>query len=76
MDLGIAQTAKLTVDYAAVLFCKITRQFSVTIVRCGFTMDALSLQNLSMKLCKIQTVPGFAQNVNFSTFPILFLMIS
>ena len=26
----------------------------------------------TMKLCKIQTVPGFAQNVNFSTFPILF----
>ena len=44
----------------------------MTIVRCGFTMDALSSQNLSMKLCKIQTVPGFAQNVNFSTFPILF----
>ena len=35
-------------------------------------MDALSSQNLSVKLCKIQTVPGFAQNVNFSTFPILF----
>ena len=39
---------------------------------CGFTMDALSSQNLSMKLCKIQTVPGFAQNVNFSTYLILF----
>ena len=37
-----------------------------------FTMDALSSQNLSIKLCKIQTVPGFAQNMNFSTFPILF----
>ena len=35
-------------------------------------MDALSSQNLSMKLCKIQTVPGFAQNVKFSSFPILF----
>ena len=35
-------------------------------------MDALSSQNLSMKLCKIETVPGFAQNVNVSTFPILF----
>ena len=44
----------------------------MTIVRCGFTMDALSSQNLSMKLWKIQTVPGFAQNVTFSTFPILF----
>ena len=76
MDLGIAQTAKLTADYAAVLFWKITRQFSVTIVRCGFTMDALSSQNLSMKLWKIQTVSGFAQNVTFSTFPILFLMSS
>ena len=37
----------------------------MTIVRCGFTMDALSSQNLSMKLCKIQTVPGLAQNVIF-----------
>ena len=46
----------------------ITSQFSVTIVRCGFTMDSLSSQNLSIS--KIQTVPGFAQNVNFSTFPI------
>ena len=35
-------------------------------------MDALSSQNLSMKLCKIQTVPGFAQNVNFSTFPFIY----
>ena len=35
-------------------------------------MDALSSQNLSMKLWKIQTVPGFAQNVTFSTFPIRF----
>ena len=70
MDLGIAQTAKLTADYAAVLFWKIIRQFSVTVMRCGFTMDALSSQNLSMRLCKIQIVPGFAQNVNFSIFPI------
>ena len=68
MDLGIAQTAQLTMHYAGVLFWKITRQFSVTIVRCGFTMDALSSQNLSMKLWKMQTVPGFAQNVTFSTF--------
>ena len=72
MDLGIAQAAKLTVEYAAVLFWKITRQFNVTIVWCGFTMDALSSKNLSMELCKIQTVPGFAQNVIFSTFPIFF----
>ena len=40
----------------------------MTIVRCGVTMDALSFQNLSMKLCKIQTVPGFGQNVNFFNF--------
>ena len=40
----------------------------MTSVRCGFTMDALPLQNLSMKLWKIQTVPGFAQNVPFSSF--------
>ena len=44
----------------------------MTTVRCGFTKDALSSQNLSMKLWKIQTVPGFAQNVTFSTFSILF----
>ena len=71
MDLGIAQTANLTVDYATVLFWKITRWFSLTIVRCGFTMDSLSSENLSMKLCKIQFTLGFARNVNFSTFPIL-----
>ena len=70
MGLGIAQTAKLTVDYAAVLLSKITRQFSVTVVSCGFTIDALSSQNLSMKLCTIQTVtlPGCAQNLNFFNF--------
>ena len=68
MDLDIAQTAKLTADYAAVLFWKIIRQFSVTVVRCGFTMDALSSLNLSMKLCKTQIIPGFAQHVNFFNF--------
>ena len=70
MDLGIAQTAKLTVDYAAVLFWKITRQFSVTIVRCGFTMDVLSSQNLSMQLLKIQTVPGLPKMLLFQHFRI------
>ena len=39
----------------------------MTNVKCGFTMTALSSRISSMKLCKIQAVPGFVQNVNFST---------
>ena len=39
----------------------------MTNVKCGFTMTALSSQISSMKLFKIQAVPGFVQNVNFST---------
>ena len=35
-------------------------------VKCGFTMTALSTLISSMKPCKIQAVPGFVQNVNFS----------
>ena len=41
---------------------------TVTDVRCVFRMDALSLQKLSMELCKIQIIPGFARNVIFSTY--------
>ena len=40
----------------------------MTNVRCGFTMNALTSQKPCMKLCKIQTVPGFARNTTFSIF--------
>ena len=46
----------------------ITMQFNVTNVKCGFTMTALSSLVFSMKLCKIQVVHGFAQNVIFFNF--------
>ena len=39
----------------------------MTNVKCGFTMTALSSLIFSIKPCKIQAVPGFVQNVNFST---------
>ena len=50
MVLGIVQTAKLTVIYAVVLYGMVTRQFNVTNVRCGFTMNALTSQKPCMKL--------------------------
>ena len=40
----------------------------MTVVICGSIMNAHSLQKLSMKLSTIQTVHGFARNVNSSTF--------
>ena len=44
----------------------VMRRLSVVI--CGSIMNAHSLQKLSMKLWTIQTVHGFARNVNSSTF--------
>ena len=44
MDLGIAPTAKLTVVYVVVLLYMVTKQSNV---KCGFTMNALSSQNLN-----------------------------
>ena len=46
MDIGIAPAAKLTVVYVVVLFYMVTKQSNVTNVKCGFTMNALSSQNL------------------------------
>ena len=43
------------------------KQIIVINVRCMymFTMNARSSQNLSMKQCEIQIVPGFARNMTF-----------
>ena len=50
MDLGIAPTAKLTVVYVVVLFYMVTKQSNVTNVKCGFTINAPSSQNLNLIL--------------------------
>ena len=50
MDLGIAATAKLTVVYVVVLFYMVTKQSNVTNVKCGFTINAHSSQNLNLIL--------------------------
>ena len=50
MNLSIAPAAKLTVVYVAVLFYMVTKQSSVTNVKCGFAMNALSSQNLNLIL--------------------------
>ena len=50
MHIGIAPAAKLTVAYAAVLFNTVTKLFNVTNVKCGFTMNAISSQNLKLIL--------------------------
>ena len=77
MDLGIAPAAKLTVFYAAVLFYTVTKQFNVTNVKCGFTMNALSSQNLNLILRRTQiALSGFVHNVTFSTFRIRSLKIN
>ena len=65
MDLGIAPTAKLTVVYVLALFYMVTEQSNVTNVKFGFTMNALSSQNLNLILSKTQIAPGFVQNVTF-----------
>ena len=64
MDLGIALAAKLT---AVVLFYMVIRQSNVTYVKCGFTINALSSQSLSLNLLKTQTAHGFVRNVTFSS---------
>ena len=61
----IAPTAKLTVDYVVVLFNMVKKQSNVTNVKCGFTINALSSQNLNLILLKTQIAPGFVQNVSF-----------
>ena len=61
----IAPTAKLTLDYVVVLFKMVTKQSNVTNVKCGFTINALSSQNLNLILLKTQIAPGFVQNVIF-----------
>ena len=50
IDLGIAPTAKLTVVYVVVLFYMVIKQSNVTNVKCGFTINALSSQNLNLIL--------------------------
>ena len=50
MILGIAPTAKLTVVYVVVLFYMVTKQSNVRNVKCGFTINALSSQNLNLIL--------------------------
>ena len=50
MDLGIAPTAKLIVVYVVVLFYMVTKQSNVTNVKCGFTINAPSSQNLNLIL--------------------------
>ena len=52
MDLDIVSAAKLPVVYAAVLLFMVTKQPNVTNVKCGFTMNALSSQNLNLLLYK------------------------
>ena len=47
MDLGIAPTAKLTVD-VVVLFYMVTKQSNVTNVKYGFTINAPLSQNLNL----------------------------
>ena len=62
--------------YAVVLYWIVRRQFNVTNVRCGFTMNVLTSQKPCMKLCKFQTVPGFARNATSSILMILSLTTS
>ena len=76
MDLGIAPTAKLTVFYVVVLFYMVTKQSNVTNVKCGFTINAHSSQNLNLILYKPQIAPGFFQNVTFLAFRTHFSQIN
>ena len=62
--LGIAQTA----DCAAA-------QCNVTPVKCGYIMNVHTFHSV-MKLFKIQTASGYAQNVKYSTSQILILILS
>ena len=71
MDLGIALTVRLTVIYAEVLFYMVTKQSNVTNVICGYTMNALSSQNLNSMLVKnTQIAYDFVQNATFPIFRI------
>ena len=48
----------------------------MTNVQCGFIMNAFTSQKPCTKMCKIQTVPGFARNATSSVLSILSLMTS
>ena len=67
MDLGIAPAAKLTVVYVVVLFYAVTKQANVTNVKCGFTMNALSSQNLNLILWKTNCT-GICSKCDFFNF--------
>ena len=73
--LGIAQTAKQTADCAAAQSWTVTRQCNVTPVKCGYIMNVHTFHSV-MKLFKIQTASGYAQNVKDSTSLILILIFS
>ena len=45
-------------------------------VKCGYIMNVHTFHTMNMKFRKIQTAPGYAQNVKCSTSLILILILN